>query len=88
MAGIDESLPFKPVRIAVMTVSDTRTIKDDKSGSLLAGMLTEAGHELADHVVVKDDISANPGPGVALDRRSHGGRGDHHGRHRASPDAT
>lgn len=58
MAGIDESLPFKPVRIAVLTVSDTRTVKDDKSGALLAQMLTESGHELAAHTVVKDDIQA------------------------------
>jgi molybdopterin adenylyltransferase len=57
MAGIDDSLPFKPVRIAVLTVSDTRTIKDDKSGALLARMLAEAGHELAEHTVVKDDVS-------------------------------
>jgi molybdenum cofactor biosynthesis protein B len=56
MAGIDESLPFKPVRVAILTVSDTRTIKDDKSGALLARMLAEAGHELAAHAVVKDDI--------------------------------
>jgi molybdenum cofactor biosynthesis protein B len=58
MAGIDESLPFKPVRIAVLTVSDTRTIKEDKSGTLLASMLAEAGHELAAHAIVKDDIAS------------------------------
>jgi molybdopterin biosynthesis enzyme MoaB len=38
MARIDESRPFIPVRIAVLTVSDTRTPKDDKSGALLASM--------------------------------------------------
>ena len=56
MAGIDETLSFKPVRIAVLTVSDTRTMEDDKSGATLIRLLTEAGHELADRAIVKDDI--------------------------------
>lgn len=56
MAGIDETLPFTPISIAVMTVSDTRTEKDDKSGTLLGNMLQEAGHNLADHAIVKDDV--------------------------------
>ncbi len=56
MHRIDESVPFKPIRIAVLTVSDTRTVKEDKSGTLLAEMLTADGHELAAHEVVKDDI--------------------------------
>src|SRR6516164_1828737 len=56
MTRIDESLPFKPVRIAVLTVSDTRTPKEDKSGALLAGMLQEDGHELAAQAIVKDEI--------------------------------
>ena len=55
MAGIDENLPFKPVRIAVLTVSDTRTPKEDKSGALLAEMLQADGHELAGRAIVKDD---------------------------------
>ncbi len=55
MAGIDESRPFKPVRIAVLTVSDTRTLEDDKSGGLLAGLLTEAGHQLADRAICRDE---------------------------------
>lgn len=58
MARIDESRPFIPVRIAVLTVSDTRTPKDDKSGALLVSMLTEDGHELAGHAIEKDDIGA------------------------------
>lgn len=58
MSRIDESIPFTPIRIAVMTVSDTRTEKDDKSGTLLAKMLVESGHELADHKIVKDDVPA------------------------------
>ena len=56
MSRIDESRPFLPVRIAVLTVSDTRTVKEDKSGTLLASLLTEAGHELAAHEIVRDEI--------------------------------
>jgi molybdenum cofactor biosynthesis protein B len=56
MSRIDESLPFKPVRIAVLTVSDTRTPKEDKSGSLLADLLQSDGHELAARAIVKDDV--------------------------------
>jgi molybdopterin adenylyltransferase len=56
MSRIDENLPFKPVRIAVLTVSDTRTPKDDKSGSSLAEMLQADGHQLAARAIVKDDV--------------------------------
>jgi molybdenum cofactor biosynthesis protein B len=56
MAGIDENKPFKPVNIAVLTISDTRSLEDDKSGDLLVGRLTEAGHSLADRAIVKDDV--------------------------------
>lgn len=55
MAGIDESLSFVPVRIAVLVVSDTRTMETDTSGALLAERIKEAGHELADRKIVKDD---------------------------------
>jgi molybdenum cofactor biosynthesis protein B len=58
MAGIDESLIFYPLRIAVLTVSDTRTEESDKSGALLAERLTEAGHELAGKAIVLDEIEA------------------------------
>ncbi len=58
MPKIDETIPFKPVRIAVMTVSDTRTEKDDKSGDLIASMLTGDGHTLSDKAIVRDDIDA------------------------------
>lgn len=57
MAGIDETRPFHAINIAVLTVSDTRTEKDDKSGTLLGNMLQETGHTLADHKICKDDIS-------------------------------
>ncbi|WCL55330.1 molybdenum cofactor biosynthesis protein B [Gimibacter soli] len=55
MAGIDESLTFKPVRIAVLTVSDTRTLETDTSGSTLAARIEADGHILADRALVKDD---------------------------------
>jgi molybdenum cofactor biosynthesis protein B len=55
MPGIDESRTFVPVRIAIMTVSDTRTLADDKSGDTLAARITDAGHVLADRVIVTDD---------------------------------
>jgi len=55
MPRIDESRPFVPVRIAVMTVSDTRTLDNDKSGNLLVELLTVAGHVLAARAIVPDD---------------------------------
>ena len=56
MPPIDEGVKFVPVRIAVMTVSDTRTRENDTSGDTLAARIKDAGHELADRVMVKDDI--------------------------------
>ncbi len=56
MPRIDESRPFIPVRIAVLTVSDTRTRADDKSGDTLAQMLLADGHVLADRAIARDDI--------------------------------
>ncbi|HLN25258.1 MAG TPA: molybdenum cofactor biosynthesis protein B [Patescibacteria group bacterium] len=58
MARIDESKAFLAVNIAVMTVSDTRTEDNDKSGQTLVQRLGEAGHTLADKVIVKDDVPA------------------------------
>ena len=55
MHGINESLTFIPVNIAVMTVSDTRTAKTDTSGDILAQRLTKAGHNLADRSIITDD---------------------------------
>ena len=55
MPGIDESKAFVPVRIAAMTVSDTRTFADDKSGDTLAARIADAGHILAARVIVTDD---------------------------------
>lgn len=58
MPGVDESISFKSLNIAVLTVSDTRTPDDDKSGDILVDRLSGAGHFLADRRIVKDDISA------------------------------
>jgi molybdenum cofactor biosynthesis protein B len=58
MAGIDESLIFYPLRIAVLTVSDTRDEETDKSGALLVERLTATGHELAGKRIVTDDVEA------------------------------
>ncbi|MBX9926047.1 MAG: molybdenum cofactor biosynthesis protein B [Hyphomicrobiaceae bacterium] len=56
MPRIDESRPFVPVRIAVLTVSDTRELVNDKSGDTLAGLIAEDHHELAARAIVRDDI--------------------------------
>src|SRR5947209_15255409 len=58
LVGIDESLTFYPLRIAVLTVSDSRTEETDKSGGLLVERLTSAGHELAGKAIVADDVEA------------------------------
>jgi molybdopterin adenylyltransferase len=58
MPRIDETRPFIPVRIAVLTVSDTRTLDDDKSGNTLATLIADDGHTLAARAIVRDDIAA------------------------------
>jgi molybdenum cofactor biosynthesis protein B len=55
MAGIDAARPFLPVRIAVLTVSDTRGAAEDRSGDLLVERLTAAGHLLAGRAIVRDE---------------------------------
>jgi molybdenum cofactor biosynthesis protein B len=55
MSRIDDSLPFHPVRIAVLTVSDSRTAADDRSGDTLVARLESAGHLLAARGIVPDD---------------------------------
>jgi molybdenum cofactor biosynthesis protein B len=57
MAGSGEERPFIPLGIAVLTVSDTRTRADDKSGDTLAARIAEAGHRLAARDIAPDDIS-------------------------------
>ena len=55
MSGIDETRDFVAVRIAVLTVSDTRSTGDDRSGDTLVERLTGAGHVLAARGIVRDD---------------------------------
>ena len=52
---IDDTIEFRPLRIAVLAISDTRTLVDDLSGAWLAEALQDAGHELFDRVVVRDE---------------------------------
>jgi molybdenum cofactor biosynthesis protein B len=58
MARLDESRPFLPVNIAVLTVSDTRTPESDTSGKTLADRITSAGHKVAVRSIEKDDADA------------------------------
>ena len=53
--AIDTEREFKPIRIALLTVSDTRTQADDTSGNILAQRVTDAGHELVERLILKDD---------------------------------
>ena len=55
MSRIDESKEFVPVRIAVLTVSDTRSLDQDRSGQVLVDRLEAAGHVLADRKIVRDE---------------------------------
>ncbi|MGB5866188.1 MAG: molybdenum cofactor biosynthesis protein B [Sulfitobacter sp.] len=55
MAGIDESIDFIALRIAVLTVSDTRSAGEDRSGDVLIGRLEGAGHMLADRKIIRDE---------------------------------
>ena len=54
----EDARPFTPVGIAVLTVSDTRTLADDKSGQTLADRIAQAGHRLAARAIVQDDVGA------------------------------
>src|SRR5262245_4834602 len=56
MPGIEEKRAFVPVRIAVLTESDTRELADDKSGATLAERIEKAGHVLAGRAIVTDDV--------------------------------
>src|SRR3546814_11878211 len=55
MARIDDKLPFLPVNIAVLTISDTRTLADDRSGDRLVDMITRDGHKVAKRAIVTAD---------------------------------
>ena len=58
MSAIGEPRTFVPLNIAVLTISDTRSLKDDKSGSLLVQRIVSAGHYVAERGLVHDDIDA------------------------------
>ena len=58
MARIDDTRSFVPVNIAILTVSDTRTAADDKSGDTLAELIVRDGHKLAARAIVRDDVAA------------------------------
>lgn len=55
MSRIDETKSFIPVRIAVLTVSDTRAVADDKSGQTLVDRIEKAGHTIADRKILRDE---------------------------------
>ncbi len=63
--AIDESRTFRPINIALLTISDTRGPDEDTSGDILAERIRDAGHTLATRAIAKDDVSAI----VALLRR-------------------
>ena len=68
MPGVDATRPFIPLGIAVITVSDTRVLADDRSGDILVERLTGAGHRLAGRMIVSDDaatIAAAVAAGIA-----------------------
>jgi molybdopterin adenylyltransferase len=54
--AVDPARTFKPINIAVLTISDTRTLEDDTSGALLAERVTAAGHNLAERAIEKDTV--------------------------------
>jgi molybdenum cofactor biosynthesis protein B len=58
MPGIDQTRQFVPLKIAVLTVSDTRSLADDKSGATLAERIEKSGHVVADRGIVQDDVDA------------------------------
>lgn len=58
MPGIDPSRPFHPVHIAILTISDTRTLADDRSGETLVARAQAAGHQVVDRRIVQDEVQA------------------------------
>jgi molybdenum cofactor biosynthesis protein B len=68
VSRIDETRPFIPVGIAVLTVSDSRTLADDKSGQMLADRIAEAGHRLVARNIVTDDRELIAGRVLAWSR--------------------
>ena len=64
---IDTAKTLKPVKVAVLTVSDTRDEESDTSGDLLASRVTGAGHDLVARGIVKDDVEIEPNKVYRLD---------------------
>lgn len=58
MPGVDDTLMFRSLGIAVLTISDTRSSEDDRSGRALVGHISDAGHTLSSRAIVRDEISA------------------------------
>ena len=58
MSRIDGARAFLPLNIAVLTVSDTRSLAEDKSGDILAARIEEAGHKVLDRALVRDEVPA------------------------------
>jgi molybdenum cofactor biosynthesis protein B len=58
MSGIDETLRFIPVQLAILTVSDTRGEEEDRSGSTLVERAERAGHKVVQRAIVRDDQAA------------------------------
>ena len=54
--SIDTTKSFVPLKIVVITISDTRTEENDKSGKFLTSALQSAGHQLFDKIIIKDDL--------------------------------
>ena len=61
MSQIDGSTPFLPVQIALITVSDSRSLADDKSGRILEDLISGDGHKVVGREVIKDDAAAITG---------------------------
>lgn len=66
---LDLTREFRPLTIAILTISDTRTMDDDRSGDTLAGLATEAGHTVVARAIVKDDRAAIEGTLLAYSGR-------------------
>jgi len=58
MPGVDEKKQFVPLKFAVLTISDSRSLKDDKSGALLVQRIVSAGHFVSERSLVPDDVEA------------------------------
>ena len=68
---LDETRPFLSVNIALLTVSDTRTAADDRSGNTLAELAETSGHRVVVRRIVRDDLAAIAGQLRAwIDRKS------------------